>query len=152
MHESRRWGEVKKGFTHFAENDIAVAKITPCFENSKACVFEKLINGCGAGTTELHVLRPIKVNSKHLYIFVKTSSFLKNGEKVMTGVCGQKRVPVDYFMNAILSLPPLNEQKAIVERVDKLMTMIDKLEKQVTERKEQSEMLMQSVLKEAFEG
>ena len=150
MFETKKWGEVKKGFTHFAENDVAIAKITPCFENSKACIFEGLINGYGAETTELHVLRPIEVNPKYLYIFVKTASFLKNGEKEMTGVCGQKRVPVDYFSNSLLSLPPLAEQQAIVERVNKLMAMIDELEKQVSERKEQSEMLMQSVLREAF--
>ena len=46
--------------------------------------------------------------------------------------------------------PSLAEQRAIVERVDKIMAMIDELEKQVSERKEQSEMLMQSVLREAF--
>lgn len=49
-------------------------------------------------------------------------------------------------------IPPIAEQHAIVERVDRLMTMIDNLEKQVTERKEQSQRLMKSVLKEAFEG
>lgn len=149
-YEKRKWGEVKKGFTHFAENDVAIAKITPCFENSKACVFENLINGYGAGTTELHVLRPIQINSKYVYIFVKTSSFLKNGEKIMTGVCGQKRVPVDYFTNALLPLPPFNEQEVIISRVKELMRMIDELEKQVTERKDQSGMLTQSVLQEAF--
>ena len=46
--------------------------------------------------------------------------------------------------------PSLAEQRAIVERVDKLISRIDELEKQVSERKEQSEMLMQSVLREAF--
>ncbi len=45
--EPRLWGEVKQGFTHFAEGDIGVAKITPCFENSKACVFSNLLNGLG---------------------------------------------------------------------------------------------------------
>jgi type I restriction enzyme, S subunit len=151
-YETKKWRDVKKGFTHFAENDIAIAKITPCFENSKACVFEHVINGYGAGTTELHVLRPIVVSAKYIYWFVKTSVFLANGEKQMTGVCGQKRVPVDYFSDSLLPLAPLAEQQAIVERVDKLMFMIDELEKQVTERKNQSEMLMQSVLREAFAG
>ncbi len=46
--------------------------------------------------------------------------------------------------------PSLAEQRAIVERVDKPMSMIGELEKQVSKRKEQSEMLMQSVLREAF--
>src|SRR3989338_7453721 len=57
--EARLWKDVKQGFTHFAEGDIGVAKITPCFENSKACVFSGLSNGFGAGTTELHVVRPL---------------------------------------------------------------------------------------------
>jgi len=56
----------------------------------------------------------------------------------------------DKFKCFPIPLPPLAEQQAIVERVDKLMTMTDELEKQVSERKEQSEMLMQSVLGEAF--
>ncbi len=51
-----------------------------------------------------------------------------------------------------IPLPPLAKKQAIVERVDKLMAMIDDLEKQVSERKDQSERLMQSVLREAFAG
>ncbi len=51
-----------------------------------------------------------------------------------------------------IPLPPLAEQQAIVKRVEKLMAMIDKLEKQVSKRKGQAEMLMQSVLREAFTG
>jgi type I restriction enzyme S subunit len=57
--EVRLWKEIKKGYTHLADGDIAIAKITPCFENGKAAVFENLPGGYGAGTTELHVLRPI---------------------------------------------------------------------------------------------
>ncbi|MBU4312199.1 MAG: restriction endonuclease subunit S [Candidatus Omnitrophica bacterium] len=48
-------------------------------------------------------------------------------------------------------IPPIAEQKAIVERVDELMAMINDLKKQVTDRKGQSELLMQSVLREAFQ-
>lgn len=63
-----------------------------------------------------------------------------------------KHLHLEVLRGLLFPLPPYAEQKTIVERVDKLMSMIDKLEKQVTERKEQSEMLMQSVLKEALEG
>jgi len=150
--EIRKWSEVKKGFTHFAENDIAIAKITPCFENSKAGVFKQLKNGYGAGTTELHVLRPIILLSDYIYLNIKTTAFLNEGAKLMAGAVGQKRVPVDYFSNYLIPLPPLTEQQAIVDRVEKLLSMVDELEKQVSERKEQSEQLMQSVLREAFEG
>ncbi|MBU1194175.1 MAG: restriction endonuclease subunit S [Proteobacteria bacterium] len=49
-------------------------------------------------------------------------------------------------------LPSLAEQQTIVDRVEKLLSMVDELEKQVSEREEQSEQLMQAVLREAFEG
>jgi type I restriction enzyme S subunit len=48
-------------------------------------------------------------------------------------------------------LPPLAEQKAIVEKVDKLMNIIDQLEQQIKHRKQLAENLMQTVLREAFE-
>lgn len=150
--EIRKWSQVKNGFTHFAENDVAIAKITPCFENSKAGVFKQLKNRYGAGTTELHVLRPIVVLSDYIYINIKTTAFLDEGAKLMTGAVGQRRVPVDYFSNHFIPLPPIAEQQAIVDRVGKLLSIVDKLEEQVSERKEQSEQLMQAVLREAFEG
>lgn len=52
----------------------------------------------------------------------------------------------------MIPLPPLAEQQAIVTRVNSLMAMIDELEQQVFERKEQAQMLMQAVLREAFAG
>lgn len=55
----QEYGKSKKGYTHFADNDIGIAKITPCFENKKSVVFNDLINGYGAGTTELHIVRTI---------------------------------------------------------------------------------------------
>ncbi|MBP7583464.1 MAG: restriction endonuclease subunit S [Spirochaetes bacterium] len=58
----------------------------------------------------------------------------------------------DHILDSLFPLPPLAEQKAIVERVDRLMAMVDELEAQVKERKELAEKLMQSVLREAFEG
>ena len=57
--EVKKWGEIKKGFTHFADGDIGVAKITPCFQNRKSVVFQGLPNGYGAGTTELSIVRVI---------------------------------------------------------------------------------------------
>lgn len=46
--------------------------------------------------------------------------------------------------------PWLEAQHAIVARVDKLLAMVDQLAKQVAERREQAEQLMQAVLREAF--
>nr|WP_294917908.1 restriction endonuclease subunit S [uncultured Neokomagataea sp.] len=128
--EIRRWSEIKKGFTHFAEGDIGLAKITPCFENGKAAIFENLANGIGAGTTELHVARPWSddVNRRYLLLTMKTASYLHQGEARMTGTAGQKRVPRSYFESSPLPLPPLLEQQRIVAKVDELMALCDALE------------------------
>lgn len=110
--EDRLWSEVKSGFTHFAEGDVGVAKITPCFENGKSTVFKNLTNGIGAGTTELHVVRPLGgVIPEYVQIFFKTPEFLRNGEKVMTGSAGQKRLPRQYVESVPFPLPPLAEQR-----------------------------------------
>ncbi|MCS4298362.1 MULTISPECIES: restriction endonuclease subunit S [Acinetobacter] len=127
--ETKTWAEVKKGFTHFANNDIGVAKITPCFENSKACVFQNLTNDVGAGTTELHIVRPIVgLDSEYVLIYLKSPVFLKTGEAHMTGTAGQKRLPKEFVEYFNFPLPPLNEQKRIVEKVNQLFSMIDTLQ------------------------
>lgn len=105
-HEVRRWGDIKKGYTHVAPGDVAVAKITPCFENGKSTVFGELENGIGAATTELHVVRPFLINPGYLLIFLKSPFFIDNGTPRMTGTAGQKRLPADYFATAPLPLPP----------------------------------------------
>lgn len=97
-HETRKWGEVKQGFTHFCEGDVGIAKITPCFENSKACVFSGLINNIGAGTTELHVVRPMAglLEPRFVLAYLKSPQFMAVGETKMTGTAGQKRLPRDF--------------------------------------------------------
>ena len=136
--ETRTWGDVKKGFTHFAEGDVGMAKITPCFENGKSAVFRNMPNGLGAGTTELHVFRPIlgTIVPEYVWIFIKTPQFRAGGEAVMTGSAGQKRVPSAYFAKTPFPLPPLAEQKRIAARVDELMKRCDALEARQQERNE----------------
>ncbi len=129
--EERLWSDIKSGFTHFAEGDVGVAKITPCFENGKSTVFRNLANGVGAGTTELHVVRPLGgVRPEYILIFLKSPAFLRNGESVMTGSAGQKRLPKQYFENTPFPLPPLQEQSRIAAKVHELMEVCNTLEAQ----------------------
>ena len=127
--EPRPWKDIKSGFTQFAEGDVGVAKITPCFENGKSTVFQNLSNGIGAGTTELHIVRPLGgIERRYVLLFLKTPAFLKDGEAVMTGSAGQKRLPRSYFEGKPFPLPPLAEQSRIVTRVEELMRLCDALE------------------------
>lgn len=58
IYEKKQWKDVKKGYTHFKNGDVIFAKITPCFENSKAAIIENYPNKHGAGSTEYFVLTP----------------------------------------------------------------------------------------------
>ena len=130
QYEKKKWCEIKKGFTHFAEGDVVLAKITPCYENKKSCVIKGIPNGIGAGTTELHVFRNSfrGVFPEFVLLFLKSPRFILDGIPLMTGSAGQKRIPKDYFAGAFFPLPSFAEQNRIVARVDALMTLCDKLE------------------------
>ena len=149
--EKRLWKEIKQGFTHFADGDIGVAKITPCFENSKACVFENLESGLGAGTTELHIVRPVKntLNPRYVLAYLKSPRFLALGESKMTGTAGQKRLPKDFVESNPFPLPPLTEQHSIVAKVDELMALCDQIKLRITEAKKLQQKLADVMVESA---
>jgi len=150
-YEVRKWGTIKSGFTHFANNDVVVAKITPCFENSKAGIISDLPNGIGAGTTELNVLRGNQyVLPEFIYAFVKRVDFLKNGERIMKGVAGQQRVPTEYFYNTLIPLPPLSEQKRIVAEIERQFAKTKQLKEHIIANQQATEQLLKALLHQAF--
>ena len=128
--EIKKWGDIKKGFTHFAYGDIGIAKITPCFQNRKSVVFRNLKNGCGAGTTELSIVRVVNdlLSRDFLLWFFKSAYFIENGVKSFTGTAGQQRIHKDYLSMCCFPLPPLAEQKRIVAKIEELLPYIDRYE------------------------
>jgi type I restriction enzyme, S subunit len=138
QYEERPWSEIKKGYTHFSDGDVGMAKITPCFENAKSCIFSGLPNGIGAGTTELHIFRNTfkSVVPRFLLYFLKNPRRIYRAVSKMTGSAGQKRVPTPYFTEEAFPLTPIKEQQRIVDRIDQLMARCDELEKLRKEREE----------------
>ena len=128
--ETRKWEEVKVGFTHFKEGDIGIAKITPCFENKKSTIFKNLCNGYGAGTTELHVLRPYKdtILPEYLLVYVKTNQFIENGKQTFSGAVGQQRIRKAYVENTYFPIPPIKEQYRIVKQLEDLFSYLSTME------------------------
>ena len=128
--EIKAWRDIKKGFTHFADGDIGIAKITPCFQNRKSVVFRNLKNGYGAGTTELSVVRVVDdlLSRDFLLWFFKSAYFIENGVKSFTGTAGQQRIHKDYLATCVFPLPPLAEQKRIVSKIEELLPYIDRYE------------------------
>ena len=117
---TRPWKEVKSGFTHFQNGDVGFAKITPCFQNRKSVVFSSLQNEYGAGTTELHILRPIRrtILPKYLLCFVKSPYLIEHGKQKFSGTAGQQRFGTDEVKKTLFPLPPLVEQDHIVKQVE----------------------------------
>ena len=127
--EERKWKNIKSGFTHFADGDIVVAKITPCFQNRKSAIISQLPSGIGAGTTELHVLRDVTsmLFMPYFLLICKTNDFIENGVKNFSGTAGQQRIGKDYISNYLVPIPPINEQVRIVDTVMKAFSNIDDL-------------------------
>jgi type I restriction enzyme, S subunit len=147
-YEERPWRDIKSGYSHFADNDVVVAKITPCFQNGKAAVMSNLPNGAGAGTTELHVFRPFPetIAPEFVLIFLRSPSFVHGGIRTMTGTAGQQRVSKEYFAKAPFAVPPIAEQRRIVAKVDELMALCDRLEARQQRRAEARVRLNRSAL------
>ena len=123
----RPWKSVKSGFTHFMEGDIGIAKITPCFENRKSVVFENLTNGYGAGTTELHILRPYTstILAEYVLAYVKSPMFIDNGVQAFSGAVGQQRIGKDYVEGSFFPVPPLMEQTRIIKQIAVVFEQLD---------------------------
>ncbi|EGO6545871.1 restriction endonuclease subunit S [Escherichia coli] len=153
-YETRKWKDVKKGFTQFANNDVIFAKITPCFENGKAAVINDFPNGYGAGSTEYFVLRSVGnlVNPYWFLALVKTKDFLINGALNMSGSVGHKRVPKEFVEKYKLPIPPLAEQKIIAEKLDTLLAQVDSTKARLEQIPQILKRFRQAVLAAAVSG
>lgn len=152
--EIRKWKEVKKGFTHFANNDVVLAKISPCFQNLKSAFIHDLVNGIGAGTTELHVLRMFAntIDAQYLLYFVQNPGLINAGVKTFKGVVGQQRISTDFIKEYLIPLPPLAEQKRIADKVSSLFVQLDAIDKAYEEYQELQQTMKSRLLEQAIQG
>ena len=152
----KTWKEIKSGYTAFEDNDIAFAKITPCFQNRKSVIFNGLPNGIGAGTTELKILRTYgeTINRYYVLYFLETPYFID--EATFKGTANQQRIIVGYLENKLFPLAPLAEQNRIVDKIGILMPIIDKYSKSQEKldkiNVELNIALKKSILQEAIQG
>lgn len=128
-YECRKWGDIKKGFVHFQDNDVAVAKISPCLENRKSVVFQDLPNGIGAGTTELNVFRCTEILPEYALFYFKSQMFIGSCAGTYNGVVGQQRVAKSFIQELPIGIPPYKEQMRIVSEVNDLFSQLDMIEK-----------------------
>jgi len=124
--EEKLLSEVSASYTYFENNDVLLAKVTPCFENGKAGIARSLLNGVGFGSSEFYVLRSsAQVLSEWVYFCVMHPLFRDAAVAQMTGTGGLQRVPRAYVENFEIPLPPLDVQKEIVAEIDGYQKVID---------------------------
>ncbi len=151
--EVRELKDVRKGYTAFQNDDIIVAKITPCFENGKFALADSLENGLGFGSTEFHVIRPTyTVNPHYLWYFLIQSKFRYEGKRHMTGSAGQLRIPIAYLRQVKLPIPPLPEQHRIVDKLEQLFSRLDSATQSLNRAQALLSRYRQAVLKTAVTG
>lgn len=146
----KMYEDVKKGFTNFGNEDVLLAKITPCFENGKAAIVRNLTNGYGFGSTEFYVLRPHKklILPEYVYSIIKSHSFVEPGKYKMVGAAGQKRLPKEYVLNYKFPLPSIELQEQFAEKVRAINSYI----KEQNEELKNAKQMFQSLLHHAFTG
>ena len=113
-------GEVYAAYTYFAEGDVLLARVTPCFENGKSGIAKNLKNKIGFGSSEFFVYRPDKkkVLPEWIYFFIASDKFIRGGIPRMTGTGGLQRLTKDYAQNYQIPLPPLAEQERIIAEIE----------------------------------
>ena len=119
--------EEVESYTFFQENDILMAKVTPCFENKNIAKAVDLQNGLGFGTSEIYVLRCFDIFEDYLLYFLQGDIFSQKAISEMRGANGLKRIPANFMENFKIPLPPLQEQEAIAHYLDEKNQAIDEL-------------------------
>lgn len=155
--QTKPLSEVAGSYTYFAEGDVLLAKITPCFENGKLGIAADLINGIGFGSSEYIVFRPDKsVNKEWLYYFLSREAFRVEGAAHMSGAVGHKRVAKEFIESYRIPVPPLPEQMRIVgildEAFDGIATARANAEKNLQNARALFENHLQSVFTQRGEG
>lgn len=123
--------DVASGYTRFRAGDVVCPKVTPTFQAGRSMVARSV----GAGTTELHVLRPREgVDSRWLCYAVRSKHFLDEGVATFQGVAGLQRVPPEFINSFRVADYSAQEQRRIADFLDDRTSRIDRI---IAARREQ---------------
>ena len=118
--------DVGSSYTYFKDDDVLVAKVTPCFENGKAGVARSLQNGIGFGSSEFYVLRSTEaVTPQWVYLCVMSSGFRNWAIPKMTGTGGLQRIPRAVVEDYKIPMPPIKTQRSIVTEIEAEQAIVD---------------------------
>ena len=126
LDEIKQIKNVYSAYTYFRDEDLLIAKVTPCFENKNFAIAKNLVNSIGFGSSEIYVLRAYNnLFNKFLFYRLQEQNFMEIAISKMSGTGGLKRVPSEFINNFQLALPPLCEQQKIADYLDTQTAKID---------------------------
>lgn len=133
--QTRLFSEVQSSYTCFANNDVLMAKVTPCFENGKIGIESNLMNGIGYGSSEFIVIRAnnIDVIKEYPYFVIQNTSFIENACAQLTGTSGLRRVPRQYVENCNISIPPLPLQHQFATKIEAIEKQKELIKQSISE-------------------
>ena len=135
------------------ENDIVIALTRPYIADGlKVSLCPESYNKSLLNQRVAVVRACSNVQNKYIYKYLKTKFVLDGYKREFDSTGQQPNLKTEHVTNLIFPLAPVEEQKAIVEKVEILMQKCQALEQEIKTSEANAQMLMQAVLKEAFEG
>ena len=142
-------GTLSTSLTAYQDNDIVMAKVTPCFENGNIAVMSGLSSGVGLGSSELFVFRAKEMQTRYLFYWLQNKAFIEQAKSTMTGTGGLKRVSPQFVRDCTIHCPPPDEQARIAAFLDVKCARINTVIEQTRASIEEYKKLKQSVITEA---
>jgi type I restriction enzyme S subunit len=126
--------------------DVLFARITPCLENGKVAQVQEKYSRCG-GSTEFIVIRGSeKCSSDFIYFWSTSKRTRDKASELMTGTTGRQRLSANDLGKITFQLPPIVEQKRIVEIITFFDNQIDALVLTISKTKNLRSALLSDLL------
>lgn len=117
--------------SRFQQDDVLLARITPCLENGKTALVKFLEPGeVAVGSTEFIVLRGKAVGPAFTYCAARSDRLREHAITSMSGASGRQRVSIDAFRSLELVAPPAEVAEAFEARVGPLLDEAHQRERQ----------------------
>ena len=143
---SALYGNLSHTLTPFQNGDIAMAKVTPCFENGNIAIMDNLFSGFGLGSSELFIFRPKSISTRYFFYWLQNKAFVARACSTMTGTGGLKRISPSFIRNCPVHCPSTDEQTKISDYLDAKCSEIDDLLTSVRSSIEEYKKLKQAVI------
>lgn len=146
---SALYGSLSHTLTPFQNGDIAMAKVTPCFENGNIAIMDNLFSGFGLGSSELFIFRPKSISTRYFFYWLQNKAFVARACSTMTGTGGLKRISPSFIRNCPVHCPSTDEQTKISDYLDAKCSKIGDLLTSVHSSIEEYKKLKQAVITQA---